>query len=154
MKMIKALLKKYREPIVYVLVGLLTTVVNLVTFKLFNTVLGEEKYLISNAVAWFFAVCFSYLVNKIFVFESRSWKPSVAFKEITSFFSARVFSFFIEEGGLYFLVDILAFKDFAITVFGIDISGEMISKMIVGLVVIVINYIFSKFVVFRKKSVK
>ena len=59
MKMIKDLLKKYKELIVYVVFGAATTLVNFVTFKVFNMILGEEFYLVSNVIAWFASVIFA-----------------------------------------------------------------------------------------------
>ena len=152
MKMISNLLKKYKELITYVIFGGLTTVVNLVSFKLFNIILGEEYYLISNVIAWFIAVIFAYVTNKLFVFESRSWKANVIIKEIISFFAARVFSLGIEELGLWILVDLLRFDTYSISIFGIVIGGKMIAKIVLAVIVVVLNYIFSKLVIFKKKD--
>ena len=96
MKTIKELILKYKELIVYVIFGGLTTVVNLVVFTLSGMVLGDERYLISNIIAWFAAVIFAYITNKLWVFESKSWDIRVLLKEIPSFFAARVLSFLIE----------------------------------------------------------
>lgn len=152
MNMIKTLITKYKELIVYFVFGLCTTVVNLITFKIFNLILGDEKYLVSNVFAWFFSVVFAYTTNKIFVFKSKDWGMKTLFKEVISFFSSRVFTFVIEESGLYFLVDIMNLKDVQLDVFVITVSGEMISKLIVGVLVVIINYIFSKMFIFKKKK--
>ena len=152
MNMIKTLITKYKELIVYFVFGLCTTVVNLITFKIFNLILGDEKYLISNVFAWFFSVVFAYTTNKIFVFKSKDWGMKTLFKEVISFFSSRVFTFVIEESGLYFLVDIMNLKDVQLDVFVVIVSGEMISKLIVGVLVVIINYIFSKMFIFKKKK--
>ena len=152
MNMIKTLITKYKELIVYFVFGLCTTVVNLITFKIFNLILGDEKYLVSNVFAWFFSVVFAYTTNKIFVFKSKDWGMKTLFKEVISFFSSRVFTFVIEESGLYFLVDVMNLKDVQLDVFVITVSGEMISKLIVGVLVVIINYIFSKMFIFKKKK--
>ena len=152
MNMIKTLITKYKELIVYFVFGLCTTVVNLITFKIFNLILGDEKYLVSNVFAWFFSVVFAYTTNKIFVFKSKDWGMKTLFKEVISFFSSRVFTFVIEESGLYFLVDIMNLKDVQLDVFVVTVSGEMISKLIVGVLVVIINYIFSKMFIFKKKK--
>ena len=152
MNMIKTLITKYKELIVYFVFGLCTTVVNLITFKIFNLILGDEKYLVTNVFAWFFSVVFAYTTNKIFVFKSKDWGMKTLFKEVISFFSSRVFTFVIEESGLYFLVDIMNLKDVQLDVFVITVSGEMISKLIVGVLVVIINYIFSKMFIFKKKK--
>ena len=152
MNMIKTLITKYKELIVYFVFGLCTTVVNLITFKIFNLILGDEKYLISNVFAWFFSVVFAYTTNKIFVFKSKDWGMKTLFKEVISFFSSRVFTFVIEESGMYFLVDVMNLKDVQLDVFVVIVSGEMISKLIVGVLVVIINYIFSKMFIFKKKK--
>lgn len=148
--MIKSLLIKYKELITYGIFGVLTTVVNFATFKLSDVILGQKLYLVSNIIAWVVCVIFAYVTNKLWVFESKSLKPDVVMKELVSFFAARGFSFIIEEGGLFLLVDIVGFSDYTLQLFGFSISGTMISKMIVGVVVVVINYFFSKLVIFKK----
>ena len=152
MKTISNLFKKHKELITYVIFGGLTTIVNFVAFKLFNVILGEEHYLVSNVIAWFISVIFAYVTNKLFVFESRSWKMKVVSKEILSFFAARVFSFGIEELGLWMLVDLLHFDAYAINIFGIVIGGKMIAKIVLAVIVVILNYFFSKLVIFKKKE--
>lgn len=149
MNTIKTLITKYRELIVYFIFGVCTTVVNLVTFKLFNLILGDEKYLISNIFAWFFSVVFAYVTNKIFVFQSKSWAFKTLLKEVSSFFSSRVLTFLIEEFGLFVLVDVLQMKNINLDAFVTVISGEMIAKIIISVIVVVLNYIFSKLFIFK-----
>ena len=149
---IKELIIKYKELIIYVLFGVLTTVVNLSVFALFSLILGDERYLITNVIAWFAAVVFAFITNKIWVFESKSWNARVLAKEVPSFFSARIFSFIFEEAGLFFLVDILSMGELSVKILSFEISGELIAKAIVGVLVVVINYVFSQLVVFRKKA--
>ena len=149
MNTIKTLITKYRELIVYFIFGVCTTVVNLVTFKLFNLILGDEKYLISNIFAWFFSVVFAYITNKIFVFQSKDWAFKTLLKEVSSFFSSRVLTFLIEEFGLFMLIDVLQMKNINLDAFVIVISGEMIAKIIISVIVVVLNYIFSKLFIFK-----
>ena len=149
---IKSLIIKYKELITYGIFGVLTTVVNFATFKLSDVILGQKLYLVSNIIAWVVCVIFAYVTNKLWVFESKSLKPDVVMKELLSFFAARGFSFIIEEGGLFLLVDVVGFSDYTLTVFDFSISGTMIAKAIVGVVVVVINYFFSKLIIFRKKE--
>ncbi len=148
----KKLIEKYRELILYVIFGGLTTLVNFASFKIFNMILGEEHYLISNVIAWFISVIFAYVTNKLFVFESRSWNVKIIGKEIFSFFTARIFSFAVEEAGLYAFVDLLGFDEYSIDIFGFVLGGKMISKVILAVIVVILNYFFSKLVVFRKKK--
>lgn len=152
MNTIKKLITKYKELIVYGVFGVGTTLVNFLTYKLFNVLLGVEYYLVSNIIAWFVSVVFAYVTNKLFVFESKTWKAKVVAKEVTSFFAARIFSFVVEEAGLFLLVDIFGMKNFGMNIIGFNISGNMISKVVLAVVVVVLNYFFSKFVVFRKKK--
>ena len=152
MKTIKNLIIKYKELIIYGIFGVGTTLVNFLVYKLFNVLLGVEFYLVSNIIAWFVSVVFAYISNKLFVFESKSWEIKLVAKEVSSFFTARIFSFFVEEAGLFLLVDICKMKDFAFEIFGFTVSGNMISKVILAAVVVVMNYFFSKFVIFRKKK--
>ncbi len=152
MNVIKNLIIKYKELIIYGIFGVGTTLVNFITYKLFNVLLGSEFYLLSNVIAWLVSVIFAYVTNKLFVFESKDWNIRIVSKEISSFFAARIFSFLIEEAGLFLLVDVCKMKDFAVSVAGFTVSGNMISKVILAVIVVILNYFFSKFVVFRKKA--
>lgn len=152
MKKIRDLFIKYKELILYVFFGGLTTLVNFAAFKFFNVVLGEEHYLISNVIAWFVSVVFAYITNKLFVFESHTWQTKKICKEIFSFFTARIFSFAIEEAGLFALVDLLGFDKYRLDIFGFVLGGKMISKIVLAIIVVILNYFFSKLVVFNKKK--
>ncbi len=152
MNLIKNLIIKYKELIIYVICGVGTTVVNFVAYKIFNVILGDDLYLVSNVIAWFICIIFAYITNKLFVFESKSWEPKLVLKESSSFLASRVFSFLIEEAGLFALVDLVGMKEMAVTVFGITISGNMIAKAIIGVIVVVINYILSKLIIFKKNK--
>ena len=99
MEKLKAIFKKIvnKETILYVVFGVLTTLVNFVAFKLFTMVFdklisSQLGVHISNVLAWIFAVAFAYVTNKLFVFESKSWEGKVLAKEIPSFVAARLFS--------------------------------------------------------------
>lgn len=151
---IKELLIKYKELLLYGIFGVLTTLVNFVAFWACGKILGEELYLVSNAIAWFAAVIFSYFTNKIFVFESKSFAPKVVIKELGVFFSSRVLTFGIEEGGMWLFVDALCFNDIVLNVLGFEIGGQMIAKLIVGVTVVILNYFLTKFVTFRKAKKK
>ena len=147
----KKLFEKYKELITYVVFGVLTTLVNFVCFWLFNKILGDKLYLLSNIIAWVISVIFAYVTNKLWVFESKSWKPSVIGREIPEFVGARVFSLLIEEGGLWLFVDVLNFDKFGFTLLGFDVTGKLIAKVVLAVIVVILNYIFSKLVIFKKK---
>lgn len=135
-------LKKHKEIILYVIFGGLTTVVNWVTYSLFVSFCSIT---VSNVFAWIFAVVFAYITNKIFVFEQKSWKPSIAFFEFTKFVPSRVLTGVIEIVG----VDILVYLGLNQTVLGVR---GMVAKVTVSIVVVILNYVFSKLIVFNKKN--
>lgn len=144
-------IKKHKEAVLYIVFGALTTLVNFVVFILFNLLLGEELYLVSNFIAWVFAVIFAFVVNKLIVFESRSMAVKTLFREIGEFTLARVFSFGIEELGLFLLVDLIAFS-FAFELLGFSITWPIIVKLMLAVIVVILNYFFGKFIIFKKKS--
>ena len=85
--MIITLWKKWREPILYLIFGVLTTLVNLVVFKLCGLILGDGAYLLSNVIAWCVAVVFAFFVNKLWVFDSKSFALSSTISRSTDFVS-------------------------------------------------------------------
>ena len=152
MTKIKELIFKYKELLLYLVFGVLTTLVNLVTFWFFTKILGEELYLINNAIAWVVGVIFAFVTNKLFVFESKSWKSKTAGKEFIEFVGARLFSFGVEESGMWLFIDILGFGEKSLTLFGFTITGQIIAKIALAVIVVILNYFFSKFIIFKKKK--
>lgn len=136
------LLKKNKEIVLYIVFGGLTTVVNWVTYSLFVSFCSIT---VSNVIAWVFAVVFAYLTNKIFVFEQKSWKPNIAFFEFSKFVSSRLLTGVVEIAG----VDILVYVGLNQTIFGIE---GMVAKVTVSIVVVILNYFFSKLIVFKEKK--
>lgn len=130
------LLKKYKEIILYLVFGVLTTLVNIVVFGLFAKVLFIDNY-ISNGVAWFISVLFAYLTNRKYVFNSKASTIKDKTKETINFFMYRFFSLFIDMGIMYVMIDLL-------------LINNMVSKITANIVVIIANYVFSKFLVFKK----
>ena len=125
-----------KELILYGICGALSTILDVGIFWFLANVVNIH-YLVANAIAWILAIIFSFLANKYFVFESKSFKREVWIKEAVEFFGARGFACGIDMGGMYFLVSVI----------GVD---KNISKVIVSLVVIIINYVLSKFWIFKK----
>lgn len=160
MENLKSIIKKIinKETVLYIVFGVLTTLVNFIAFKLFTVLFVSVSsgigVHISNVLAWVIAVAFAYVTNKLFVFESRSWKANVIAKEIPSFVAARLFSLGVEELGLIVFVNLLHFdeKIFTIPVIDFALSGEMTAKLILAVVVVILNYFFSKLVIFKKKK--
>lgn len=146
----KKIIEKYKELILYVVFGGLTTLVNFISFWIFEK-LGIE-YLINNAISWIISVVFAYVTNKLFVFESKSWNLKLVLKEGFEFLMARVFSFAIEEGGLWLFVDILGMKKLSLNILSVEISGAFIAKVVLAVIVVILNYFFSKFIIFAKKE--
>ena len=139
-----------RETILYLIFGVLTTLVNLAVFWLMNKLLGENLALFNNAVAFVAAVIFAYLTNKRYVFESRSWDAATLKREIPSFVGARLVSFGLEELFLWISTDLIRVGRWSIVVLGLNVGGLMIAKILISVIVVVLNYIFSKFFIFKK----
>ena len=137
-KKIIELYYKYKEVINYLIFGALCTVVNFVTYYLFAKILLVEE-VTSSGLSWFFAVLFAYITNKLFVFESKTNTKKEFFKEITSFFLARILSGILCDVGTFALM---------VKVFKIN---DIFSKIVTQVMVIVVNYIFSKLFIFKKK---
>lgn len=144
-------MKNKKEIINYIIFGVLTTVVNFAVFWLFNRLLGRDFYLTSNVIAWIVAVAFAYITNKIWVFESKVTTVKGILLEVGEFFLARLFSLGVEEAGLLIFVDLLKFKNLSFELFTFAITGEMLSKIILAVIVVILNYIFSKFIIFKKQ---
>ena len=142
-KMIE-LIKKYRELISYIFFGGMTTAVNFAVYSLCVGPFSIEMTL-SNAIAWVVAVIFAFVTNKLFVFRSAARGASALLYEALTFLSARVVSGVLEV----FLPTLLVSIGLDARVFGID---GFVAKAVVSVAVILLNYIFSKLIVFRKKK--
>ena len=152
MKKIKNFILKYKELILYLIFGVLTTVVSIFSFWLFGLFIPDKLYLITNVISWIIAVIFAFVTNKLFVFESKKWGKTELSAEIPKFLGARVFSLVIEELGLILFIDVLGFNEFNKVIFGFNLTGELIAKSIMAVIVIVLNYFFSKFMIFKKNK--
>ena len=141
-----------RETVLYLVFGVLTTVVNYVVFHLiYMAVLGGKGSLIANAIAFAAAVVFAFVVNKIFVFESKSWAIPVLVKEIPPFVASRVASFGIEELGLFISENLLGWNGVAVLTIGQTvIDGVTVAKLALSVIVVAMNYVFCKWFVFKK----
>ena len=144
MDLIRKLISK--EVFSYLFFGVMTTVVNLIIFGICK---DRMNILIANAIAWVGAVVFAFITNKLFVFESKSWRPSVLLKEIPTFAGARLLTLGLEELGLFVMVEWLHLDEALTLPF---VSGEMIIKLMIAVVVVILNYVFSKLIIFRKKD--
>ena len=132
----------------YLIFGFMTTIVNYVSFWLALQLFGYEKILLVNTISFISAVIFAYITNKIFVFESKSWKWNVLGKEIISFLSARILSYLLEQAGLYLSANVLHLEKYQI----LGIDGVLISKIVLSFLVVLLNWFVSKFYIFKKKG--
>lgn len=145
--------KNHKEVLLYLFFGVLTTLVDTLVFMLFDWLYSGALYGLSTFLAWLFSAIFAYFVNKLWVFEVKSWKKDLVLKESLEFFCARGFSLGISELGMFLLVDVWGFGKMGFELLGISITGNLIAKVIMSLIVIVLNYFFSKLIVFKKEPV-
>ena len=138
MKKIRELIVRYYDILAYLFFGGLTTVVNyLVYLPCYNW--WNISASVSNIIAWVFAVAFAFLTNKPFVFKSHDWSAKTVWPELTKFVGCRVGSGVLETAILWLTVDTLTW------------NGNWM-KLITSVIVIVLNYFGSKFLVFVKKK--
>lgn len=139
MNKIKELYEKYKEVIHYLIFGGLATVVNFVSYFIFARIIGIEE-IISSGLSWFCSVLFAYITNKLFVFESKTDTKKAFFMEMISFFLARIVSGILCDVGTFALM---------VKVFHIN---DIVSKIVTQVMVVVVNYVFSKLFIFKKKK--
>ena len=165
--------KNIKEIILYLVFGVATTLVNWIVYLVFNNLvfnhLFSEKTAMtaSNAVAWFLAVLFAFVTNKLIVFKSKEKTAKVLLPELLSFYASRGLTGLLE----IFVPTLLVDWGITFTVLGenglfpnaLKNSGfiyttlsdkGLVPKIIVSVVVIILNYVFSKLIVFRKKEKK
>ena len=129
--------KRYRDVLLYLIFGGLTTAVNYAVYLPLYNLLGWSGTL-SNVIAWVAAVLFAFVTNKPFVFQSHDWFPKVLLPELTKFVGCRVGSGILETAIIFVAVDWLQ-------------GNGNIWKLVTAVFVIVLNYIGSKWLVFQKK---
>ena len=134
---LRSLLEKYWDILTYLIFGVLTTMVNYAVYLPVYNLLGLSAS-VSNMLSWVVAVAFAYLTNKPFVFKSHDWSKETVIPELTKFVSCRIASGAMETVILLLAVDILGW------------NGN-IWKLLTQVMVVVLNYVFSKLIVFRKK---
>ena len=130
------LFKKYKELILYLIFGVLTTLVNYISYLLLAPIFSTTT--IPTAIAWLISVLFAYFTNRKFVFESKVTGGKALLREMVSFFGARLFSGLLDVAVMWVFADIIGFND-------------KVVKLLSNVVVVVFNYIASKLIIFRKK---
>ena len=143
MSMIKNLLIKYKELILYMIFGVGTTVVNIVSFWIFTRIIilnsnNDINIIIANVIAWILSVLFAYITNKIWVFNSFV-KGTEMLKEAFAFFSCRFASLIMDIAIVSLGVSVLHYPDMPV-------------KLVSNVFVIIFNYVFSKFFIFKQKE--
>lgn len=129
----KNIIQKNKEIIMYLVFEVLTTVVNIVVYYIFSNLL-HMNYLFSNAMAWFLSVLFAYVTNRKYVFDSKN---NQIIKEAISFFGSRLATGIMDMVLMWFLVNF-------------NIVNDVVAKVVVNVIVVILNYILSKLVVFKK----
>ena len=139
-KEFKIFLKKYSEVISYLFFGVLTTLINLATFWILSTVFNLET-IAATVAAWIIAVTFAFITNKIWVFKSKTKTNQETTKEAIMFVIARLITLGIEVFLMWLMVD--NFK-----------QDKLIWKLLCNIITVILNYLFSKLIVFKEKRTK
>ena len=140
MAKIKALFLKYKGLIMYAVFGGLTTLVNMAAYYLCFNIIGISN-VPSVIIAWILAVCFAFITNKLWVFNSKSFSAKVLKHELPTFFGARIATGLLDVGIMYLAVDVLHWN-------------STVWKLISNILVIIINYIASKLLIFKHPAEK
>ena len=140
MTKIKELLIKYKSFIMYAIFGVLTTVVNIAVYYLCFNIIGIPN-VPSTIIAWILAVSFAFITNKLWVFDSPSFSADVLKHEIPTFFGARLATGLLDVGIMYLTVDVLHWN-------------STLWKLISNILVIIINYVASKLLIFKHSKDK
>lgn len=136
-KLIKAL-TRYKDIIAYGVFGVLTTAVNVVSYWLCSSVLGMQT-VPSSVIAWIASVAFAYVTNRRWVFHSEAEGVAAIAREVVAFFASRLATGIVDWVGMWLCVDVLSFP-------GVP------TKIVVNCVVIVLNFVASKLLVFRSHA--
>lgn len=137
MDKIKTLFVKYRELLLYVVFGGLTTVVSFVSYWFFVDAL-HIHYMTATMLSWIVSVTFAYVTNRKWVFESRAQGLAPVLLEMLRFYACRLASGLLEMGLMFIGVDLLHLND-------------KLVKLFANVIVVITNYVLSKLIVFRKK---
>ena len=130
--------KKNKEVLLYLFFGGLTFIVSIVTYAVFNVSMGINE-LIANVMSWVLAVSFAFATNRVWVFQSPTDSVQAFIKQMFVFYSGRVITLVVEEAILLVFITWLGFN-------------SMLIKVIAQVIVIVLNYVISKLVVFKERA--
>lgn len=130
--------KKYKEMLLYLFFGGLAFVISILSYGIADVVLGINE-LIANIISWILAVLFAFFTNRVWVFQSATHSGREFAIQMANFFGGRVVTLIVEEVIILVFITILGFPSIPV-------------KVAAQIVVIVLNYIISKFWVFKKKN--
>lgn len=130
------IMKKYKEPILYLVFGGLAFIVSVGSYVFCEQYLGINE-LIANVISWVLAVSFAYFTNRTWVFESCASGIKERLREVVSFFGGRVFTLAVEELIIFIFNTNMGCNSTAV-------------KIVAQVVVIVLNYVISKLFIFKK----
>lgn len=135
----KYLTEDINEKFMYLFFGGLTTLVNIVTYRIGTSFFGID-YITSSIIAWIVSVIFAFLTNKYFVFKSKNDNLISIIKEIFSFFIFRVLSLLLDLGTMFLFVGIVKIND-------------LYAKIIANVLVVLANYFASKLIIFKNNLI-
>lgn len=134
---IKSFFRKRADVVSYLFFGVLTTFVNyIIYYPLYN--LAGSSAALSNIIAWIASVIFAFVTNKPFVFKSHDWSAEIALPEFVRFVGCRLGSGLLETVAILVTVDWLCW------------NGNVM-KLLVSILVVILNYVSSRMIVFKKK---
>lgn len=136
MNYVKPLIEKYKDAIPYLICGVLTTLVNIVSFWICAHLL-DIPTMVSTIIAWILAVLFAYVTNRTWVFHSKANTKAEIIREMTTFITCRLFTGFLDWFSMFLFVEIMHFND-------------LIIKIVIDIFVCIFNYLASKLFIFRK----
>lgn len=131
-------MKNKKEIVSYLIFGILTTLVNIVTFWLLNKIIGMD-YRVATTIAWIISVIFAFITNKLYVFNSKTTGIYSLFKELFSFLFFRLLSYFLDLSLMIILIEFIK-------------ADSLIAKITANVFVVIFNYFASKFVIFKPSS--
>lgn len=130
--------KKYKQVLLYLFFGVLTTAISVAVFSLLNVVLQVNEH-IANLTSWIFAVLFAFLTNRTMVFDAETKSPGDFLVQMVKFYAGRIATLLVEELIIFVFITKMRFDSFTV-------------KMVAQVIIIILNYVISKLFVFKNKT--
>jgi putative flippase GtrA len=130
-------MKSKKEVISYLVFGVLTTLINIISYGFLAKILLMD-YKLANSIAWLVSVLFAFITNKLYVFNSRSLEVVIVLKEFFAFIFFRLLSFLIDLATMILMVEWL-------------LTDDLFAKVVSNIIVVILNFFASKFLIFRMK---